>query len=231
MNITDKQRDEQLKAAGVHLLPWVGSEYENGINYDENGIIQYGTPEKKGKRVLVLGESHYCARKEDVKPDLTRNIIKDFIDPNSKFEPYKNTYTKLERALAGKSDIEKGEREMLWKHVIFYNYVQEALTAPRFAPCTEQFIVSEEAFWEVLSLYNPDIVICCGKRLYINLPQQGMQGEDVIIENGEYETETWVYTLKKKEITLLSIHSPSSAFEPFFWHEFIVKLFYMKNNG
>ena len=230
-NEEQKERDERLKAAGVHFLPWVGSGYENGIGYDEYGFIQYGMPEKKGKKVLVLGESHYCADEKDAIPDLTRLIIEDFIQKNTKFEAYKNTYIKFERALAGKIlDIEKGEREILWNHVAFYNYVQKAITAPRFAPYPEQFIASEGAFWEVLSLYRPDIVIVWGKRLYINLPQKGMQGKDVIIRNGEYENETWIYELENKKITIFPIASPSSAFRPSFWCEFIVKLFNVQNN-
>ena len=37
----------------VHFRPWVGSGYERGI---------------AGRKVLVLGESHYCARPEDDVP-------------------------------------------------------------------------------------------------------------------------------------------------------------------
>ena len=61
----------------IRFKPWVGDRYGCGIvGYDANGKIIYGTENHIGKRVLVLGESHYCANPEtEATPFLTINII------------------------------------------------------------------------------------------------------------------------------------------------------------
>lgn len=215
-----KNIDEVLKKSGVRFLPWIGENYENGISYDENGIIQYGTPENKGKKILVLGESHYCADEKDATEDLTRSVIKDFIDPDSVFEPYKNTYTKFERALAGKTLV-KEEQKGLWEHVVFYNYVQRPLSGARITPTQEDFKISETPFWKILSVLKPDLIIVLGKRLYINLPQQGFRGED--IEVMDDFVETWVLNDEIKMLPI--IHPAAPMFIPTVWNDVIVKLF------
>lgn len=215
-----KNIDEVLKKSGVRFLPWIGENYENGISYDENGIIQYGTPENKGKKILVLGESHYCADEKDATDDLTRSVIKDFIDPDSVFEPYKNTYTKFERALAGRTLV-KEEQKSLWEHIVFYNYVQRPLSAARISPTEDDFEISENPFWEILSILKPDLIIVWGNRLYYKLPQQGYQGEDIEI-NDDF-VETWVLNDEIKMLPI--IHPAAPMFIPTVWNDVIVKLF------
>ena len=61
--------------SNIKFNPWVGENY---------------THSKYGKRVLVLGESHYCANAEEAVPTLTNDIITDLFDSESEFEPYKN---------------------------------------------------------------------------------------------------------------------------------------------
>lgn len=64
--ITDKEKDNALIKAGVTFLPFVGDNYEYGISFDEEGNLVLGTPEKPGKKVLILGESHYCDEELDI---------------------------------------------------------------------------------------------------------------------------------------------------------------------
>lgn len=117
----------------VHFLPWVGDNYELGIkSVGENGVI-YGTDKEPGKKILVLGESHYCADKKDAVKDLTIKVIDDFVYSKSEHEPYKSTYIKFERSLAGHV-IDEEERKKLWSHFMFYNYLQVPLTGPRMIP-------------------------------------------------------------------------------------------------
>lgn len=212
--------DAKLKN-DVHFLPWVGEEYENGIaGFDENGIIQYGEKDKPGKRVLVLGESHYCANKSDATPDITRDVIEDFLDPSSVWEPYKNTYTKFERALAGKEFDAKSKIE-LWKHIAFYNYVQEPMTGARFAPTDEQYHNSEEVFWNVLEVLSPDYIIVWGIRLYNHLPEDGYDYPDDFPSD---IPDIWVYNINNKNTFMMPIYHPSVGFDWKFWHDLITFL-------
>ena len=190
----------------VHFRPWVGSGYERGI---------------AGRKVLVLGESHYCARPEDDVPEVTVNVIRDLLDPESEFEAYKNTYTKFERALAG-TELDWQGKARLWNSVVFYNYVQTPLSGPRRAPSAQEFRSSETAFFEVLEHFRPDCVLVWGRRLYNALPQAGAQGEDLLLPDGGYQ-ETWTYTLRDGyPVRLLPITHPSAGFTPSYWHEAIM---------
>ena len=203
----------------VKFLPWVGESYENGISYNENGELMYGT-ENSGKKILVLGESHYCANAKDAKDNnLTQKIITDFIDDNNAFEPYKNTLTKFSRAMTGNAE---DARSTLWNSIAFYNYIQEAMSNPRESPSNKSYDESSEAFFAILDILQPDYVIAWGIRLYNYLPPKGKQGKDIDVDD-EYSLETWVYTnSSNKEIPVLGIYHPSAGFAWSYWHNIIV---------
>lgn len=183
----------------IKFLPWVGKDY---------------TKAYYGRRILVLGESHYCPE-DEVRPTITQDVITGLFDPDVEFEGYMNTFTKFVRALDG-TEVERGDQERIWQRVMFYNYVQEPMTYARVAPTTEQFRASDEAFFEVQNTYRPEAIIVWGKRLYNNLPQIGEQGPDV------RGVETWMYKLADGSVVrLLPIIHPSAAFSPAEWHEVI----------
>ena len=218
----------------VKFHPWVGDKYEYGIKgFDENGKIVYGTPDDPGKKILVLGESHYCANLADAISELTKIIIADLIDPFSEWEPYKNTYTKFIKAFTGYTDdLEFENKKEAWEHLAFYNYVQVPMTGPRISPTTEDFKKSEEAFWEVLNELKPDLIIAWSKRLYNNLPQGGEYIGELEVRD-EYDDivsiELWSYELKNSIIRIIGITHPSAGFDTEFWHE-AISLF-IKNMG
>lgn len=189
----------------VQFTPWVGSKYSQGIN---------------GKKVMVLGESHYCAHESEAVPELTRSIILDLFDNESEHEGYKNTYTKFGRALFGVESYDQN-KEAAWNSVVFYNYVQAALSGARKAPTTQDFSNSETAFFDVLQHYQPDCLIVWGKRLYNNLPRRGHQNDDLILPDGS-SIETWAYQLANGHtVHLLPITHPSAGFTPEYWGEAI----------
>ena len=191
----------------VKFIPWVGSQYAEGI---------------KGKRVMVLGESHYCAHESDAVPQLTINIIHHILNPDSEHEGFMNTYTKFGRALAGKGLYDK-DRAEVWNSVLFYNYVQVPISEARKAPEKQDFVDAESPFFTVMEQYRPDCVIVWGKRLYNNLPRKGYQTENLKLSDGK-TIETWAYELDSgHKVHLLPITHPSAAFTPDYWHEAIMR--------
>ena len=213
----------------IKIAPWVGSNYEKGIiGYGENGTIIYGTEQNKGKKVLVLGESHYCANKEDERLTLTQEIIGDYINPKSVFEPYKNTYTKFVKSFSGVfGKLNNQIKKDVFSHLVFYNYVQKTMSDKRIAPNMADFKQSEDAFFEVLETYNPDIVIVWGKRLYNNLPQKGRQLDDLVVmdNSNEQYIEVWSYNVNGKDVIILPIKHPSSAYKTKFFNDVFKKIF------
>lgn len=191
----------------VKFLPWIGSNYRNGLS---------------GKRVLILGDSHYCANPAtEAVPQITQNVMEDLFDPNSVFEPYKNTYTKFERALHG-SEIpftDKQAKRSVWNNVMFYNYVQEAMAGPREAPSSSQFKQSEAAFFEVINQHQPHKIIVWGTRLYNHLPKQGQQLPDFIDTTG-IAHEVWSYRLDGgQRVEIIKCKHPSAGFAWDYWHD------------
>jgi hypothetical protein len=203
----------------VKFLPWVGNSYDCGVlGFDGNGVIRYGSAQMRGRRIMVLGESHYCANPEtEAVVSLTIDIISDLINPSSEHEPYKNTYTKFAKSAIGTFDeLSDNAKSEFWNHVLFYNYVQTAISGARVAPTNEEFKDSKDAFFEVLAKYKPDLVIVWGSRLYNNLPQTGNQLADLVIQQGEYAgraVEMWSYEVESKFVALMPIVHPSAGFD------------------
>lgn len=214
----------------IKFNPWVGEYYHLGIQgYDHEGKIIFGTESHRGKKVLVLGESHYCANPEtEAVPEITRSIIADIINPSAEWEAYKNTYTKFAKSLVGCiGDLDSETKAKAWHHVVFYNYVQVAMSGARVSPRPEDFRKSETAFFEVLERYTPDIVIAWGQRLYNNLPQGGKQLPDLTIDSGRFAgnaTELWSYQVAGKSIAVMPITHPSAAYSTEYFNTFFRQL-------
>lgn len=214
----------------IRFKPWVGDKYAIGIvGYDADGKIIYGTENHIGKKVLVLGESHYCANPEaEATPFLTINIIADLLNPDSEWEAYKNTYTKFIKSLIGCEEyLTPQEKEKAWQHIVFYNYVQTPMSGARVAPTAEDFKNSEKAFFEVLQTYKPDFVIAWGNRLYNNLPQAGKQLNDLTIATGRFarnSTELWSYNVNGNNIPVMPITHPSAGYSIALFNSFFREL-------
>lgn len=218
----------------VFFKPYVGNEYENGLILKEDGIIEAGTEEKKGLKVMVLGESHYCGEKckdcgiassyvENKCKEFTKNVVTsylDYLNDKTEFEPWMNTFTKFSKALTGKDERSKD----IWKSIIYYNYIQRAMNTARTRPDSDDFKESEDAFFDILQEYKPNVIICWGNRLFDNLPSKnGDYGK--IIAIGERKYYTWYYQLKGFKASLLSIYHPSVGFNWESWNKVIIEFF------
>lgn len=220
----------------VKFIPWEGSEYQYGIRgFDENGHIIYGTKENPGCKLLVVGDSFYCANPEkEAVRSIVKSTIADLLDPNSEFEPYKNTYKKFIKSLTGYYDEMTFEQNTeAWQHIMFYNYVQTPMTMARVSPSQEDYKNAEPAFWEILEKSGADLVVVWGKRLYNNLPQVGKQAEDLEIKEGEFmgdAIEIWSYNVNGKDIQLMYVNHPSAAYALEYWGTFIHQFIQERGN-
>lgn len=189
--------------------PWIGKNYNVGID---------------GKRVMVLGESHYCASPSDARPTLTQEIIKDLFDTTSPHEGYKNTYTKFAKAVVGASVDSLTARVQCYDSVGFYNYVQEPISGARMAPTKEQFDRAVLPFREILEQYRPERVIAWGNRLYEALPSDGYTLPDLVVDGKSYRR--WCYTLNDGfPVQVLEMKHPSwGGYRPVEWHK-VIKAF------
>ena len=208
----------------VNFRPWVGK------NYSTTGY--------NGKKILVLGESHYCAnelragercsplcKKENMLPECfsqTEDVIKWYLNDYTG-EPFQRTFVCFERALAGK-ELSQEEREAFWQDVMFYNFIQYAQSGPRVKPQQEHWANSKLAFKEILEQYMPDYILVWGVRLYNGLPDWNGVGSKLFI-NEHDNTDIWTYTINGKQIPAIKVHHPSSPTGKSwaYWHEFYKK--------
>ena len=219
---SESELDKTLKEGGVKFLPWIGKDYENGINYDEGGKLVFGTKEKPGKKVLILGESHYI---EDYDPDdernmqMTRNVFGKYLHFSNERQRWMSTFLKFERSLFNRA-IESEETCNLWNHLSFYTYLTVPVYDLRMRAAEEDYDNSVEAFLTVLHVLAPDYIIVWGNRLYDYLPSLNGEPYKQVVYDG-YESYTWSFKLDGKRIHMMAVNHPSVAYDWAFWHQMI----------
>ena len=220
--IKDEKIDKELQGKGVKFLPFVGDSYEHGISFDEEGNLVLGTEAKPGKKVLVLGESHYCDEElsDEELSSFTREVLDCYLNSEERYR-WMSTFVKFERALSNTvTNVE--DSKSIWNHLIFYNYLQLLLRGARMAGDSEDYEEAKTPFFAILKQYQPDYIIVWGRRLFDNLPyENGVEGKCMPIIN----INSWSYKIGDKMIKVLPIYHPSVGFSWDYWHKIIVVFF------
>ncbi len=192
--------------------PWIGKNYFLGSNE---------------KKILVLGESHYCGEGCPTCGELfetkchgfTNNVMKKYLDyklGKGNVEDWMKTFTRFVNIFYGDQvDVEK--ILSFWDSVIFYNYVQIAMEDARISPSENNFNNSETAFKEILEEYEPDLIIVWGDRLWEKLPAGGYWGTEIV--DGK-SGKLYYYKTSKKNIPAFCIYHPSSSALTYEWAEY-----------
>lgn len=109
----------------IFFQPFVGKDYANG------GIF--------GKRIMILGESHYCdesctdcgdCQLHRACMNFTQQVLGDYLNENKERQNWMRTFLKFERSLVGE-ETNQAMRLKIWNSVIFFNYLQVAMGGPR----------------------------------------------------------------------------------------------------
>ena len=220
--IKDEQIDKELQGKGVKFLPFVGENYEHGISFDKDGNLVLGTKENPGKKVLVLGESHYCDEElsDEELSSFTREVLDCYLNSEERYR-WMSTFVKFERALSNTvTNVE--DSKSIWNHLIFYNYLQLLLRGARMAGDSEDYEEAKTPFFAILKQYQPDYIIVWGRRLFDNLPSEnGVEGKYMPRIN----INSWSYKIGDKMIKVLPIYHPSVGFSWDYWHKIIVVFF------
>lgn len=220
--IKDDKKDKELQEVGVKFLPFVGDNYEHGISFDDEGNLVLGTAAEPGKKVLVLGESHYCDEElsDEELSSFTRDVLDCYLNSKERYS-WMRTFLKFERALFNKvTDIK--DRKNIWNHLMFYNYLQRPLHGTRMAGDLEDYKDAADPFFAILKIYKPDYIIVWGRRLFANLPyENGVEGEYM----PSVDMNSWSYQIDGLTIKILPIYHPSVGFSWDYWHEVIVEFF------
>jgi hypothetical protein len=173
-----------------------------------------------GKKILVLGESHY--QRDDNKPlypEFTRDCIEEQLEGDWTYQFWTNIVVAF---LNRRPTLE--EKRDFWHSVAFYNYIQQSVgPRPRVHPSTNMWQKSEQGFIDVLNLLTPNVLLVLGKRLWNNLPSlHGKPGPAIL---GAEQSETWYYRLTGDDSCLAyGIRHPSAGFSGRYWHPYVKRV-------
>jgi hypothetical protein len=205
----------------VFFKPWVGK------NYSSTGI--------NGKKLLILGESHYCGEncptcgKLEIDDkncrEFTTNVVNGFLkykEGDGECEGWMNTYTKFGNIFYNRH-LSFDEVQAFWDSIVFYNFVQSSTNGPRESPTSKEFTKSASAFFEILQEYKPDLIIVWGKRLWHQMPETNDYGKEKIMFEDQDRGPFRYYTIDQKKIPAFKIYHPSSSIFNYSWYDSINK--------
>ncbi len=187
----------------VFFRPWVGRDY-----HPSGGLF--------GLRVMVLGESHYVWESTPPPRDETERITERVASCREE----KRFATNVELAVVGAKQLGE-QRRRFWDGILFYNYIQVAVSGPRVRPTYEMWQGAKPAFLEVLRLHVPHLILVLGEALWSCIPEDGHAGPPISL--GSEERSTWLYpTAARGEGLALNIPHPSSwGFSGRRWHPWV----------
>ena len=188
--------------------PWIGEDYQHS---------------RWGKRVLVLGESHYQWDENqpiDNWPTLTIECIEEQIAG----EYTDRFWTNI--AIAFLNHLPKlDEKRAFWHSVAFYNYIQQCVGfGPGPNPTPAMWPQSLCAFRHLLNTHQPEVIIVLGRPNWWNIQRLGAEGPHM---EGARCTETQWLQYAGGSCLAYGIYHPSSrgrhSFKGQYWHPFIMQ--------
>ncbi len=202
-------------SSNIFFQPFVGKDYANG------GLF--------GKRIMILGESHYCdegcadcgnCRLHRECMGFTQHVLDDYLDEDKERQNWMRTFLKFERSLVG-HETDSKESEKIWNSVVFFNYLQVAMGGPREAGTTDQYRQAARAFFEVLDKFQPEYVILWGQRLWDNTPSERWQeGTDIIVDGKRVAVGFYLLSNGRK-VKTMAVNHPSIGYSWDYWHQVI----------
>ncbi len=133
--------------------PWIGS--------------RYSTDGLDGKRLLILGESHYGGDGCHY-PEFTTEVIQDMALEQGRLA----FFSRVARlVVGGRGGFSEAEREDFWQRIAFYNFIQTALEQQGDRPTYEMWQAAREPFLQTLEELKPHLILILGIELSRNLPE------------------------------------------------------------
>lgn len=200
----------------VFFKPWIGKNYKTG------GIFH--------KKILVVGESHYCngcnccglKYAKECEELNTTQVVKDYLNPSKCSEKWKNTYRKFERSLVNRETSLEDAKE-IWQSIAFFNFLQVAMNEARQSGTPEDYKEGQKAFLEVMDELQPNLIIVWGVgKLYEYLPgvKDGwIWGDELKVD--EYNVKNGYYQRHGNKSRVIAIYHPSVGYSWDWWHKVI----------
>ena len=187
----------------IIFKPWVGDNYRS-----------------TSKKIFILGESHYGESSIEDNPDFTSGIVESFLGFKAgkhDHEHWMNTFTRFTNVVHDQT-LEVGAITSFWQSIVFYNYIQKAIEGPRVSPSEQDFENSLKALVEIITEYQPNLIIIWGQRLWESLPNE--------LFKYDKESNSYFLEIQDNRIDVLWIYHPSSRYFNYgYWKELGFNLF------
>jgi hypothetical protein len=136
--------------------PWVGQ------SYDADGFF--------GRRVLILGESHYGTPEQE-----TASFTRECVESLAKAASGHRFFTVVAKLLLGAPpgvSLSRDQRTWFWDRVAFYNYIQAFPShTSRVRPTGEMWSAAAQCFPALLQRLRPDFMLVLGRELAERIPR------------------------------------------------------------
>lgn len=196
---TEKSKTEQFK-------PWIGE--------------HYGASGKFGKRVMILGESHYEWLDGQT---LTANWTREFIENGIKGKQHKFR-SRIEATFLGRPPLSTAEAEEFWHSVAYMNYIPVSVGKGASArPTEEMWAAAVPRFAALIEEHTPRLLVVLGRPLWRRMHFSfEMDGRLERHSDDPGEHRIWRYRYNNGETMLTcAIKHPSRAFNATKWHPFV----------
>jgi hypothetical protein len=173
--LSDQENSQVLEQFVFH--PWIG--------------VQYGTDGIEGRRLLILGESHYESEPGDVDVATQCALTLQIIDRAIRGDAGLSFYSKIANAISGKDLTTPEQRSGFWKRVTFYNYVQRLLNTSAERPSAMDLRSAAIPFFDLVRLLEPDAVLVTGKTVWNAISEFFPEGARSTQENWDQPSVTY----------------------------------------
>lgn len=167
-------RQRFIESQYINFYPYIGDNYCNSL-----------------PKILILGHSHYGPQEWDSDHELTIDTITDHIDKvleTGRAYRWSRCYRNIGAVLAGKGYYHSND---MWLQLAFFNFFQKNVgsTASDKSHITQELIEqSQKAFFEIIDIIHPNVVIVWGDELwYKYMPQESWQWIDEPRYIGKYD--------------------------------------------
>jgi hypothetical protein len=198
---THVESNEAHSSDALFFEPWIGQRHSEGF---------------AGRRVLLLGESHYL----DADGYEPRNFTSGVIQRWAIKGPTAPYFTRICRLMLGGPIPSLTERTTFWDSVVFYNYVQAWVgTGPRQRPTPANWATGEPGLRSVMTAYSPEVMIVLGADLWWHVAQTIAHQPGKILG-----------TFSSGQTMIAAIDHPSSGFSYARWRPVVDAAFVRPTN-
>ncbi|MEP6908259.1 MAG: hypothetical protein ABI858_09805 [Pseudoxanthomonas sp.] len=187
-------------SSAVYFIPSVGPEYESGL--------------VDGKRVLLLGESHYAS--DPAAPASGRRCTRDVFDDYQTCDlwPGNRFFGKLQRIATRNTNPTAQESNLAWERIAFANFVQEFVgDGPRQRPTRDQWKTGQPALTEIVRRLRPHAVLVLGRATWNHITDGQASDEAPIQMPGRPERSIWLMPYEGGYAKSTWIYHPSTGYD------------------